>query len=184
VIPRAVRGLLVGRYQPFHRGHLAVVQEIRTDRPDDELLLGVGSAQASYTSKNPFTAGERLEMIAAALDEAGLRGVAAVPIPDIDRHALWVAHVESLLPRFQHVYTNNPLTRALFDRAGYTVTAPRLVDRDRFEGERVRTALSGDDGWRELVPPAVVRSLEQLRAVERLKLLRGSVAPPTAPGGS
>jgi nicotinamide-nucleotide adenylyltransferase len=184
VIPRPVRGLLIGRFQPFHLGHLAVVREVRTTHPDRSLLLGVGSAQASYAWKDPFTAGERLEMIAAALDEASIREVTAVPIPDIDRHALWVAHVESLLPSFRQVYTNNPLTRVLFERAGYEVVSPQLVDRDRFEGERVRGALASDRGWRQLVPAAVAERLTELRAVERLRLLRGASDPPTRPGGS
>ena len=167
-----MRGLLVGRFQPFHLGHLEVVRSVRSARPKESLILGVGSAQASYTWKNPFTAGERIEMIDAALAEAGLRQVDAVPIPDIDRHALWVAHVESLLPKFERVYTNNPLTRLLFERAGYTITAPKLVDRARFEGERVRASLADDRGWQERVPPAVARWLAERDAPGRLAMLR------------
>ncbi len=172
-----VRGVLIGRFQPFHRGHLAVVREIRTTRPDEALLLGVGSAQASYTWADPFTAGERLELIGAALDEAGVRGVTVVPIPDIDRHAVWVAHVESLLPKFERVYTNNPLTRALFERAGYAVVAPTLVERERFEGAHVRAALAEAGDWKELVPPAIARQLDAWRAPQRLALLRSAPVP-------
>ncbi len=179
-----MRGLLVGRFQPFHLGHLAVVREIRATRPDDPLILGVGSAQASYSGPNPFTAGERIEMIEAALDEADLGGVVAIPIPDIDRHALWVAHVESLVPRFERVYTNNPLTRLLFERAGYTVVAPELVERSRFEGVRVRQRLAADEGWRDLVPPAVARILARLHAPDRLALLRDTADPGTSSGGA
>jgi len=178
-----VRGLLIGRFQPFHGGHLAVVREIRSRRPDDELILGVGSAQASYSWKNPFTAGERIEMIRAALEEAEIGGVLALPIPDIDRHALWVAHVEALVPRFDRVYTNNPLTRVLFERAGYTVQLPKMVERGRYEGERVRASLALDDGWRDAVPPAVAQYLLQLRAPERLALLRDAADPAPSSGG-
>jgi nicotinamide-nucleotide adenylyltransferase len=176
-----VRGVLIGRFQPFHRGHLAVVREIRSLRPDDGLVLAVGSAQASYSWTNPFTAGERAEMIGAALDEAEVRGVTVVPIVDLDRHALWVAHVESLLPKFERVYTNNPLTRALFERAGYTVESPTLVERERFEGARIRAALAADRGWQEFVPPAVARSLLRLHAAERLAMLRPATDPTPGP---
>jgi nicotinamide-nucleotide adenylyltransferase len=167
-----VRGVLIGRYQPFHRGHLAVVREIRGARPDEPLILGVGSAQASYTWTNPFTAGERVELIEAALGEAAIGGVAVVPIPDIDRHALWVAHVESLLPKFERVYTNNPLTRTLFERSGYVVESPALVERERWEGAKVRVALADDRGWKELLPPGVARLLGEWHAPQRLALLR------------
>jgi len=175
-----VRGLLVGRFQPFHRGHLAVVAEIRRSRPDEELILGVGSAQESYTEKNPFTSSERLEMIARALAESGVDRVLAIPIPDIRRHAQWVRYVESLVPPFERVYTNNPLTRLLFGEAEYPVDAPTLVDRARFEGATVRARLASGGDWEPLVPPAVASYLRELRAPARLALLRDG---PEAPAG-
>ena len=168
-----MRGLLVGRFQPFHSGHLAVVREVRSGRDRDTLILGIGSAQESFTWKNPFTAGERTEMIDRALREAKVDGVVAIPLPDIHQHALWVRYVESLLPPFDRVYTNNPLTRLLFEKAGYAVEGPALVDRLRFEGENVRIQLARDLEWKPLVPPAVARYLEELNAPARLALLRG-----------
>jgi len=166
-----VRGLLVGRFQPFHLGHLGVVQAIRAKRPDAPLLLGIGSAEESYTVKNPFTAGERFEMIVRAVDEAHVRRVEAVPVADIRRHALWVRYLEALLPPFDWVYTNNPLTELLFERAGYQVERPRLIARRRFEGVHVRERLAAGRGWTELVPPAVARYLETIGAPARMKLL-------------
>jgi nicotinamide-nucleotide adenylyltransferase len=149
------------------------VRDVRTARTDEPLILGIGSAQESYTWKNPFTSGERIEMIERALHEAKLEGVLAIPLPDIQRHALWVRYVESLLPSFDRVYTNNPLTRLLFEQARYVVESPALVDRARFEGERVRGLLARDRGWKPLLPPAVARYLDELRAPARLALLRG-----------
>lgn len=166
-----MRGLLVGRFQPFHRGHLGVVQAVRTERPDDTLLLGIGSAQESYTWKNPFTSGERFEMIVRGVTEAAVARVEVVPLPDIHQHALWVRYLEGLLPPFERVYTNNPLTALLFDRAGYDVETPRLIDRGRFEGVHVRERLAAGRGWKELVPPSVARFLETIDAPARLKLL-------------
>lgn len=166
-----MRGLLVGRFQPFHAGHLAVVRKVRADRPEELLLLGIGSAQASYTLDNPFTAGERFEMIERALAEAGVDGCRAVPLPDIDRHAMWVAYVESQLPTFRHVYTNNPLTRLLFERAGYAVESPPLIDRARYEGTRLRAAMAEGDGWRDGVPPSVREYLLEIQAPARMRLL-------------
>jgi nicotinamide-nucleotide adenylyltransferase len=165
--------LLIGRFQPFHLGHLGVVRTIRAERPDARLLLAIGSAEQSYTWKNPFTAGERLEMAVRALREARLEGVECVPVADIQRHALWVRYLEGLLPPFDRVYTNNPLTRLLFERAGYDVERPRLIERRRFEGVNVREHLAADRGWKPLVPPAVARYLVTIGGPARLKLLRG-----------
>jgi nicotinamide-nucleotide adenylyltransferase len=166
-----VRGLLVGRFQPLHRGHLGVVQAIQKDRPDDSLLLAIGSAQESYTPLNPFTAGERFEMILRTIDTERLSRVEAVPVTDIHQHALWVRYLEGLLPPFDRVYTNNPLTELLFDRAGYDVVRPKWIERRRFEGVHVRDRLIAGRGWKELVPPAVARYLETIDGPGRLQLL-------------
>jgi nicotinamide-nucleotide adenylyltransferase len=171
-----VRGLLIGRFQPFHSGHLEVVRTIRHARPDAPLLLGIGSAEQSFTWENPFTSGERVEMVERALREASVDRVMVVPIADIQRHALWVRYLEGLLPPFDRVYTNNPLTRLLFEKAGYAVESPPLVDRGRFEGERIREALAADRDWKDRVPPAVARYLAEIEAPRRLALLR--TAPP------
>lgn len=180
--PRARRGLLVGRFQPFHRGHLEVVRAIRAEYPSEELVLAIGSSQLSYTFENPFTAAERFEMIARAVAEAGVSGIVAVPLPDIGRHALWVAHTEETLPPFGRVHTNNPLTRALFERAGYRVEAPALVERATLEGRHVRALLAAGDAWSPLVPRSVASYLTEIHAPERLRLLQGAERRPEPPG--
>jgi nicotinamide-nucleotide adenylyltransferase len=169
-----MRGLLIGRFQPFHAGHLAVVQALRAARPAEPLVLGIGSAQASYTRENPFTGAERFAMIEAALEEAQVGSCVAVPIPDIHRHALWVGHVRSLVPPFDRVYTNNPLTRTLFEKEGIAVEAPALVDRARFEGTQVRARMASGAPWHDRVPPAVARYLDAIGGPARLRLLLAS----------
>jgi nicotinamide-nucleotide adenylyltransferase len=167
-----MRALLIGRFQPFHKGHLEVIRKIRADRPSAPILIGIGSAQESYTWENPFTAGERSEMIARALGEAALTDTLIVPIEDIARHALWVTYLEALLPTFDRVYTNNPLTRLLFERSGYLVESPPLYDRDRFEGVRIREQLCDGGPWKEAVPLTVDNFLEEIGAPARLEVLR------------
>jgi nicotinamide-nucleotide adenylyltransferase len=166
-----VRGLLVGRFQPFHRGHLSVIRWARARRPNEMLLLGIGSAQESHTWTNPFTAGERWEMISAALEEAKVDRWAAFPIPDIQRHSQWVAYVASLLPRFEHVYTHNPLTKVLFEEAGYAVETPPLERRRLWQGDTIRRRISSGAVWKSLVPPAVGRWIERARGPERIRLI-------------
>ena len=169
-----MRGLLIGRFQPFHTGHLEVVRKIQADRPSAPVLIGVGSAEESYTWENPFTAGERMEMIDRAIREAKVANIQLAPIPDIQRHALWVGYLESLLPTFDRVYTNNPLTRVLFERSGYLVESPPLFDRARYEGARIREQMADGGAWKTAVPPAVAAYLDEVGAVARLQVLKGA----------
>ncbi len=165
-----MRGLLVGRFQPFHLGHVAVVRHLTHERPNKPLILGIGSAADAFTPDNPFTAAERFQMISLALGEEKISGWLAVPIPDIHRHALWVAHVKELVPPFDRVYTNNPLTRTLFEAAGYAVEATPMFERGKFEGTAIRAMMREDvPGWRERVSPIVAKYLDGLHASERLR---------------
>lgn len=116
-------------------------------------------------------------MIARALAAAQVGGWSAVPLADIHRHALWVAHLQSLLPPFQRVYTNNPLTRQLFEEARFAVESPPLIERGRLEGAQIRTLLANDGAWAERVPPTVAAYLAEIHAPARLRALR-----PTEPG--
>lgn len=166
-----MRGLLIGRFQPFHQGHLEAVRHIRAARPLETIVFGIGSSEESYTPENPFTAAERAEMIERALAEAKIADARTVPIPDIDRHALWVAHVVELVPRFERVYTNNPLTRLLFERGGIAVESTPLFNRESYQGSKIRAAIVDELPWKAMVAPAVARYLEEIDAPARLRLL-------------
>jgi len=95
-----VRAVFVGRFQPFHFGHLHAIRTILQEV--DELILVVGSAQMSHEPNNPFTAGERIEMIQSALDVAAIDRMEylIIPLPDAPAHRVWVSQVESQIPRF------------------------------------------------------------------------------------
>ena len=89
------RGFYIGRFQPYHNGHQAVLERVAASV--DEIVIGVGSAQLSHELENPFTAGERVLMITRSLASLG-RPIYVIPIEDIQRNALWVSHVKSMTP--------------------------------------------------------------------------------------
>ncbi|MEM0096013.1 MAG: nicotinamide-nucleotide adenylyltransferase [Candidatus Bathyarchaeia archaeon] len=163
------RGLFVGRFQPFHKGHLQVVKEILNEV--DELVIAVGSAQYSHRLDNPFTAGERLVMIRKALEEAkiDLSRIWIVPVPDVHVHMVWVSTVEGYTPRFNVVYSNEPLTRRLFIEAGYEVKAIRFHKREVYSATEIRERMLKEENWEELVPKSVAEFIKEIGGVERLK---------------
>ena len=176
-VDRALPALVVGRFQPFHHGHLALVRHA-VDR-HGHVVVAIGSAEQSHTPANPFTAGERYEMVREALREAGiLERVSIVAVPDVNRNPLWVAHVKAWCPPFDVVITNNALPTQLFRDAGFAVEAFPLVDRNALEGTHLRDLLRAGGDWRAHVPAAVARVLDRIRAEERLRTLAGSDAKP------
>ncbi len=168
------RGLYVGRFQPFHQGHLDAIKYAL--KQVDELVVVIGSAQYSHNSYNPFTAGERLVMVRQALLEADVDDAKLwiVPVPDVHLHMLWVSAVEGYTPKFNVVFSNEPLTRRLFMEAGYKVDNIPFFDRKVYTSTLVRERMLKGDNWAELVPKSVAAFINQIDGVNRLRDLTRS----------
>lgn len=162
--------LLVGRFQPFHNGHLEAVNHAL--KQADRLIIVVGSAQKSHELQNPFTAGERIEMMWRTLKRMGLADrVLLVPIPDVENHSLWVPLVNSLVPEYSTVFSNDPLTLQLFRERNIDAKEVPLKNRTILMATEVRRRIITDENWEELVPEEVVNFIKNIDGVERLKML-------------
>ena len=163
------RGLYVGRFQPFHLGHLDAIKKVLKEV--DELVIVIGSAQYSHNANNPFTAGERLVMVRRALLGAKVdySKLWIVPVPDVHLHMLWVSAVEGYTPKFNVLYSNEPLTRRLFMEAGYEVKSIPLFERKIYMSTIVREKMVKGDSWTELVPKSVADFIKEIDGVNRLR---------------
>lgn len=165
-VDRAMRGIYIGRFQPFHNGHLSIVEGVIGEV--DELVLGVGSADQSHTLENPFTAGERVMMITKATAELDIVTY-AVPIEDLNRNAVWVSHIESMSPEFDVAYSNNPLVIRLFEEAGIEVRQSEMYNRADLEGSEIRDRMVAGEDWQEFLPAAVVDVIEEIDGIGRIR---------------
>jgi nicotinamide-nucleotide adenylyltransferase len=167
----AVTGLYVGRFQPFHLGHLEVIKLILGKV--DELIIVIGSAQYSHTEKNPFTAGERVLMVREAMKEAkiSLDRVQVTPVTDIGVHSIWASHVASYVGKYDIVFSNDPLTTQLFREAGVRVEKIPFFKREVYSATEIRRRVLMEQDWRELVPESVSKVIESVHGVERIRML-------------
>lgn len=168
------RGLFVGRFQPFHNGHLAAIRDVLGEV--EELVIIIGSAQYSHNPDNPFTAGERLTMIKSALEEAkiDLSRVWIVPVPNVHLHMMWVSALEGYAPRFDVVYSNEPLTRRLFMEANYKVKGIRFHERKIYSSTEIREKMLNGESWERLVPKSVAVFIKKIDGISRLQDLNKS----------
>jgi nicotinamide-nucleotide adenylyltransferase len=160
------RGFYIGRFQPYHNGHQSVLEHIAHEV--DEIVIGIGSAQLSHLTDNPFMAGERVLMITRALTSLGCPFY-VIPIEDIQRNALWVAHVRSMTPPFDLCYSSNPLVMQLFKEAGIKVQSPEMYEREILSGTEIRRRMLDGEPWKDLVPTEVIRVLHEIDGVGRLR---------------
>ena len=115
-------------------------------------------------------------MIRGALNEEGIPPLKylIIPVPDTDgEHAVWVSRVKQYTPRFDLVFSNDPLTKRLFKEAGYEVYEVPLLKRHFYSGTEVRRRMLAGEDWKSLVPRFVAKYIEEIRGVERIKELAG-----------
>jgi nicotinamide-nucleotide adenylyltransferase len=141
-----MRGLMLGRFQPFHLGHLDLTKQILKEC--DEVIIAITSAQFNYLEKDPFTAGERIEMIHNSLKESDidLSRCFIVAIENQFNIATWASYLKTALPHFDKVYSGNDYVKMLLADSAIDVVSPKFLDRTQFTATRIRLMiLSGDN---------------------------------------
>ena len=103
------KALFIGRFQPFHSGHLDAIKQIS----EDEIIIGIGSSQYSGTKNNPYSFAERKQMIEKNLAKININ-YKITAIPDIHNASKWVEHVKNIANNFDIVYTGNNFVKKLF----------------------------------------------------------------------
>jgi len=137
----------------------------------DYLYIVIGSSQRDHERDNPFTAGERIAMIKAALDSSDVKPGRwmAVPIADTDSHALWPAILRATVPPFDIVFTNDGLTTRLLKEQDVDVEAVRYLDRSSLSATNVRNRILEMKEWEKLVPGPVASMVKSIGGVERVR---------------
>lgn len=149
----------VGRFQPFHLGHLDVIKQIL--RKYKKVVIGIGSAQYKNMPENPYSAALRKKMIEESLRAAHItrRKFTIVKIPDINDDNRWVSHVEKLTPKFETVYSGTPRVQRLFRKTKkYKVVTPKF--NLKISGTEVRRRMREGRKWKGLVTEEVMKLLK------------------------
>ena len=173
-----MRALIIGRFQPFHKGHLELVKYILKEC--DEFVIAIASAQFNYIEKDPFTAGERIWMIHEALKEGKVdlaKCYIAAVIND-ENNARWISHLKSFLPPFDVVYTGNAYVSMLMKDSGIKVRDVKFYDREKYNASRIRQLMLKGGNWQELVPRSIAQIIKKIDGIKRMKVISKSESKP------
>jgi nicotinamide-nucleotide adenylyltransferase len=160
------RGLFIGRFQPFHKGHYSAIKDIL--KVEDEVIICVAASQLSYSISNPFSCGERVEMILRSVGDIRDK-VIVLSSPNIENNSLWVENIIDTFPYFDKVYTNNTLVRLLWEKRGYKVTEFNFYKKEEFNGTYIRNLISQSKKWEELVPVETKNYIKEINGEKRIK---------------
>ena len=164
-----MNGLLIGRFQPFHLGHLEALQFALSKV--DKLWLGLGSSNKPMEKTNPFTVEERKQMILSSIDDSIKNKISIYSIPDLDNHVKWIENIDTIVPDYQIVFSNDPMTEHLYSKRNVNVMTIPFFKRDQLSGTRLRDLIKSDQKWDDLVPEGTKLILQKFDAKNRLKIL-------------
>ncbi len=160
------KALFIGRFQPFHLGHMSVVMAVAKE--NELLYIGIGSTNVPVSKHNPFSVEERELMINGSL-KGKIKNYKIYRVPDIGNNSRWVKHVESIVPKFDIVYSGSPLIRKLFREKNYEVRCiPAHVDTS---STQIREMMYAGEDWEHLVSEGTLNVLKKINGKERVSSL-------------
>jgi cytidyltransferase-like protein len=167
------RGMVHGRFQPFHNGHLEYLKGaagrceelfVGITNPDPERIKPEESDPLRHLPEsNPFSYVERLLMVKAAALDAGidLAHLHVIPFP-VNEPELWPAYVPEDVVQFIRLFSDWGGTKLDRLRAsGYEVVVLDEGAEKEVSGADVREALRAGAEWEHLVPPGVAALLKR-----------------------
>jgi cytidyltransferase-like protein len=184
--PRLPLVAFTGRFQPFHRDHLAMVRHALTI--GTHVLIGItnpdGAPRAAHPANahrhldeaNPYSYVQRVELVAAALQADAIDAARyhIVPFP-LDTPAEWPAILPPGTPQLVRVFTEWEREKVRrFAAAGYP---PIVIEGDletRLTATDVRRCLAAGEGAPDSVPPGA----------RELLMAWAKAAPVAASGGA
>jgi len=161
--------LVLGRFQPFHNGHLAIVKQFL--KKGYKVLIGLGGPKQQEDSEL-FSATERTEMISRVIEAAKLSDVEIIEIPNIYDDSHYVKHVEKHLGRKPAlIFSGNPWVYELFETEGYEIeTFDEEIDRIKnISSTKIRKLICEDGNWEDLVPKEITEYIKQTKSEEKVK---------------
>ena len=177
------RGMIHGRFQPFHNGHLEYLRGAA--ERSDEIWIGITNPDPErikpeandplrhLPESNPFSYAERLLMVKAAADDLGLEpaSVHVIPFP-VNEPDLWPAYVPGGVTQYLRLFSAWGGTKLERMReAGYEVVILDEGAEKQLSGIEVREALREGGDWEALVPAGVARVLRELYESRNVKTL-------------
>ena len=155
--------LFLGRFQPFHLGHLHVIKEALKEA--DRIVIGVAYNENADKNETPFSVKERIEMIDLALPANEVSNYTVFPVPDNEDDGRWVEKLETLAPKFDVVYMSDKNTfgekwveRCLKEK--YTIR--KIKSLAGIDATTIREKIESKEEWKNLVPRQVAYYISRI----------------------
>ena len=133
-------GLIIGRFQPLHKGHIYLVKE--GQKIAGQLIIAIGSANVSDFD-NPYSINQRIQTLADTFKDELDRGQIQkiIPLDDNASDDVWLTQLRKSAGNFDVVIGNNERVQGIMERAGCPVVPVSFYKRKVYEGKKIREKL-------------------------------------------
>lgn len=147
--------LIVGRFQPFHKGHLFLIKKALEKA--NKIIIGIGSANI-IDENNPIDFETRKKVIKAVFYKEGIEDklIKIVPLSDYFDDKKWLLNLVKQVGKFDLTLGHNEWTNNILKKAGYKVLKVDYYKRPLYEGWRIRKLIKEGKKWQDRVPKYIV----------------------------
>ncbi|MCL4375156.1 adenylyltransferase/cytidyltransferase family protein [Patescibacteria group bacterium] len=147
--------LLIGRFQPFHYGHLYLLK--KTLSVTDRIIIGIGSANVT-DGNNPYSFVLRQKMINTVIKQEGFTKavIQIVGLDDFPDDQQWLQQLLKNVKSFDVVVGNNEWTNSILAGAGYPIMRIGYYQRYRYEGVKIRRLMQEGKNWQDRIPAYLI----------------------------
>ncbi len=142
-----MKGVIIGRFQPLHNGHVELIRE--ASRECDDVVLVIGSSNV-HDEANPFTFEERERMIKMVIGV-----IQTIPMEDVTDDDAWVASVIENVPPFDIVYAGDEEDLKLWTGSRFKTKSIGRIGGIRGTDIR-KKIIDQDESWKDQVPAVLV----------------------------
>ena len=159
--------VFIGRFQPFHKGHLFAIKEILSE--NDKVKIVLGSFKKNHTQNNPLKGDERAVLIKNALETEGFGGrFEIIAMTDYNSDERWVDEFLAKVGKADVVYTRNMHTaRCLSPQI--KVKKQSIYKSEAYNATAIRMLIRKNKEWKKLVPESISKNLESMGLVRVIK---------------
>jgi len=144
-------GLVVGRFQPFHLGHLYLLNQAL--KYADRVVIAIGSSNI-IDLDNPIAFSDRKKMLQKVIDKEGLTSkvLKIVPSPDHPDDKKWLSLLIKQTGKFDIAIGNNDWVNGILKNAGFKIIEIPYLIRDKYQGKFVREQFAQGKKWKSSIP--------------------------------
>lgn len=153
-------GVIIGRFQPLHMGHLWIIKKAL--EKFEKIIILVGSSNVT-NEHNPWSINKRMEMINLFLEHENLkeRVTKIEEIEDVPDDNKWLKISLSKIDTDNFVVVgDNEWVNGIFEKSGYKVLRTGYFDRHIFEGAKIRSLIYKNKKWEDRVPNYLVELIK------------------------